>query len=451
MDHLIQPLEQLQERAGQFLTDRKARVLHVPTDEELTSPAREVLQTLQWHPDNRRAFFELSVPFSTKAPGWTERAGALREAYIRQVAAFDHQAIGLPALPPPDPRHAPLQAFVTTLAAINRVFAASGLETEGVLLLVDPGHTPEGAAFAQHLGELAAFPALDQVRWVWLEPLWPGDAVAPEITLRLGAEAWQVPCSVDRHAQKKETDELVAGMLAAAASGGVPGVARPRVMPPPHPGDPPRPAQPLPPAVPPGFIVGLLEGLQALRAGKSEDALAPLRRARDACLAAGDLVGGVDMDVLLATIAAEVAARRGTPREPILTSLEGAARRAEEAALFPQASKTSLILGCLARLAKDGERAGRAFMRAASQAAQARIPLMQFHALRMAGEVALEANLRGRAQTLWREALDTAASVPRVEADAGGLTASAEELTAAFDQQGFSRARGQPKPAEAVS
>jgi len=156
------------------------------------------------------------------------------------------------------------------------------------------------------------------------------------------------------------------------------------------------------------------------------------------------------MDVMLATIAAEVASRKGTPREPVLTALESAARRAEEAALFPQAARTSLILGCLARLAKDGERAGRAFMRAAASAAQARIPLLQFHALRLAGEVALEANLRSKAQSLWREAMELAAAVP--EAEAGGLTESVEELTAAFKQQGFSVARpGAARPAEAAS
>jgi hypothetical protein len=89
-------------------------------------------------------------------------------------------------------------------------------------------------------------------------------------------------------------------------------------------------------------------------------------------------------------------------------------------------------------------------MRAAASAAQARIPLLQFHALRLAGEVALEANLRSKAQSLWREAMELAAAVP--EAEAGGLTESVEELTAAFKQQGFSVARpGAARPAEAAS
>jgi hypothetical protein len=91
-------------------------------------------------------------------------------------------------------------------------------------------------------------------------------------------------------------------------------------------------------------------------------------------------------------------------------------------------------------------------MRAAALAGQALIPLLRFHALRMAGELALESNLRSKAQTLWREALEVAAAIPPVEADAGGLTASAEELTAAFKQQGFTAGRaGAAEPAEAVS
>jgi hypothetical protein len=450
MDHLTQPLEDLQARAGQFVADREARVLHVAADEELADTALGLLQALEWHAENRRAFFELTAPFSSRAPGWPERTEALREAYAAQVAAYDNRAIGLPALAPLEPRLPPVQAFAMTVGALARAFTAPGLETEGILVLLNPGHCPEGPALAQQLGELAAMSALAPVRWIWLDRLWPGDQPSAEIASRLGTGAWQVPCRIDRAAQKKETDGLVASMLAAAATGGLPGVARPRMAPPPHPSDPPAPATPVPQLVPPGFLTGLLEGVQALRAGKPEDALPCLRRARDACNAAGDVAGGVDMDIMLATVASEVAARKGTPREPVLTSLESAARRAEEAALFPQAARTSLVLGCLARLVKDGERAGRAFMRAAAFAARARIPLLQFQALRLAGEVALEANLRGKGQTLWREALDLAAAVP--EAEAGGLAESVEELTAAFKQQGFTQARASAgSPAEAAS
>jgi hypothetical protein len=252
---------------------------------------------------------------------------------------------------------------------------------------------------------------------------------------------------VDRAAQKAETDGLLAGMLASVATGGLPGVARPKVAPPPHPADPPPAQAPGPDGVPPGFLSGLLEGIQALRAGKPADALPCLRRARDACTAAGDAAGAVDVDVLLATVGAEVAARHGTPREPILAMLEASSRRAEEAGLLAQAAKSALVLGCLARLAKEGERAGRAFMRAAATAAQAEIPLLQFHALRLAGELALESNLRGKAQALWREALELAAA----EGDATGLAASADDLRAAFQQQGFTQGRAGAKPAEAVS
>jgi hypothetical protein len=447
MDHLTQPLENLQARAGQFLAAPEARVLHVIADEELAEPALALLRALEWHAENARAFFELTVPFSSKAPGWAERTEALREAYAAQIAAYDQRAITLPPLAPLEPRLPPLQAFALTVAAVTRSFTAPGMETEGIILLFAPGRCPEGPALAQQLGELAA--ALAPVRWIWLDDLWPGDAPSAEIAARLGPAARQVPCRIDRAAQKQESDALVASLLAAAAGGGVPGVARPPVAPPPHPSDPPLPAEPGPAAVPPGFLPALLEGVQALRASKPEDALPCLRRARDACQAAGDVAGAVDMEVMIASVASEVAARKGTPREPILTALENAARRADEARLLPQAAKTSLILGCLARLARDGERAGRAFMRAAAAAGQARIPLLQFHALRLAGEVALEANLRGRVQTLWQQALDTAAALP--EAEASGLTESIDELTAAFEEQGFGAARPIGKAAEAAS
>jgi hypothetical protein len=201
------------------------------------------------------------------------------------------------------------------------------------------------------------------------------------------------------------------------------------------------------------FLVPLLEGLQSMRAAKPEEALASLRRARDACLAAGNIAEAVDMDLLLGTVGAEVAARRSTPREPVLALLEGAVRRAEEAGLHAQAAKAALVLGCFARLAKEFERAGKAFMRAASASAAAKIPLLQFHALRLAGELALEAGLKAKTQTLWREALELAAGIPELEAQAMGITESAELLAASFQQQGFTQARrtGEGKPVEAVS
>jgi hypothetical protein len=111
------------------------------------------------------------------------------------------------------------------------------------------------------------------------------------------------------------------------------------------------------------------------------------------------------------------------------------------------------VLGCFARLSKDLERAGKAFVRAAGAAALAKIPLLQFHALRLAGELSLEAGLKSKAQTLWREALDVAAAVPEVEADIMGIKESADQVTAAFKQQGFTLAPrpGAARSAEAIS
>ncbi|HXU80397.1 MAG TPA: hypothetical protein VN914_03305, partial [Polyangia bacterium] len=264
MDHLTLPLETLQARASQFVADGEARVLHVVADEDLAAQALGLLQALEWHPENSRPLFELTAPFSGKAPGWSERTEALGEAYAAQVAAYDHAAIGLPALPALDPKLPPLQAFAVALAGLTRVFTAPDLETEGVLILLAPGHTPEGALFAQRLGELAALPALAKVRWIWLDSRWPGDEAGPEIVAQ--PAAWQVPCRIDRTAQKRETDQLLASMRAAVATGGPPGVARPRMAPPPHPSDPPLAAEPVPGLVPPAFLSALLEGVQALRA-----------------------------------------------------------------------------------------------------------------------------------------------------------------------------------------
>jgi hypothetical protein len=143
------------------------------------------------------------------------------------------------------------------------------------------------------------------------------------------------------------------------------------------------------------------------------------------------------MDVMLATIAAEVAARKGTARERCSPFSRAATRRAEEARLHAQGAKSSLVLGCFARLAKESERAGRAFMRAAALAPRRASPCCSSTPLRLAGELALESKPAQQGPALWREALDLAAALPAVEAEAGGITASAEELAAALQAAGL--------------
>lgn len=452
MDHLARPLEELQARASQFVASDEARVLYLAVDEELAEAARELVVALEWHPENRGPLFTLTVPFIGKNPGWPERQEALRLAYQAQAIAYDHRAIGLPPLQAVDPQAPPQLAFAASLAAVAKAFTGKEVEARGILVVLAPGHTPEAPRLAQAVAELAAIPALAKVRWIWLDPLAPAEVVNPEIATRLGGEAWLASCRIDRAAQKQETDGLVAGLLAAAGGASLPGAARPRMAPPPHPSDVPAPQQPLAPPAAAGFVAPLLLAVQALRAGKPDAAFDSLQQARDTCLAAGSTAEAVDMELLLGTVGAEVAARRGASREPVLTMLENATRRAEQAGLHAQAAKAGLVLGCFARLSREAEQAGRAFVRGAGFAAKAGLPLLQFHALRLAGEVALEAGLRPRTQALWKEALDLARSVPSIEAAATGLTASVDELTAAWRQHGFTAgAATAADPTEAAS
>src|SRR5690348_6271434 len=144
MDHLAEPLERLQAEASRFVADRQQRILYVAVDEDLAAAAHGLIQTLEWHAENRGPFFELLTPFTNKAHGWTERTQALRDVYEAHAAAYDRNAIGLPSLPAADPKLSPQHAFAATVAFAARAFSSEYVGTDGVTVVLLPGETRDG-------------------------------------------------------------------------------------------------------------------------------------------------------------------------------------------------------------------------------------------------------------------------------------------------------------------
>jgi len=428
MDHLTKPLDELHARAGQFLLDPQATILYVPCEDSLFDGAHQLLASLEWHPENRHPFFELLVPYEPKSAGWSERVETLRQAYQLHVDAYDGEAVTLPELPPVDQQITPLEAFGRQLGAVVRVFTSDELGTRGALVMLAPEKVKGRERLAAELAILA--PLLDRVRWIWLDRFAPGESVVPDAGHVVPKDAWVVPCAVDPAAQQQETDQMLAGMIAGLGRAGGPSGARPPVAPPPHPSDPPSGQADVSPPEQTAMVHALLRAVQALRAGKTADALPLLREARDAALAGSRTAEGAEMEILLATLGTLVAAGERLPSRPTFSVFESAAKRAEGAGLTGLAAKSLFLLGVSANLSKDLETAGSAFARAANLAKQAGAHVLQFHALRMAGELAVGAGLDKRAAALWGEALDVARSAAPAEMVATGLADGVRDVEA---------------------
>jgi hypothetical protein len=439
MDHLALPLEDLHRTCGEFLVDSEAKVLYVPVDDELADGAKTLVTALEWHPENRRFVFVIEAGHAPKAEGWPERTDALRAAYERIVDAHQAEAIGLPELPAAEPSEDPRLTFAKTLVSVAAPLGPDGdTEAEGVLVVLAPNSVEDVRAFARSWREMIAAPTLASVKWLWLHRLEADETPFVQVSDALGTTVVTRPCRIDRELQRREVDEMLARMRGAISSaaflpGGATG-ARPRLAPPPHQSDPPSAAVALAATSAPAFLDAILATAQALRRGDTEAALPALRSARDACLSDGRVPEAVELELLLATLAATVLRGKGQLHEQVKGLFANAARRVEAAGLHAQAANVWLMFGCAAMAQQDLEAAVSAFLQSAENAEHGKVPLVRFHALRFAGEMADSARLSAKARELWEAALQTVAALPEAEAEALDLIAAAAELSERLDR-----------------
>jgi hypothetical protein len=341
---------------------------------------------------------------------WAECRQQLREQYGAQIAAFERASVQLPELPESIPTADPIAAFGVDASRISELFDDPDIGTVGITVLLAGYPAPDPSL-------LVAAAALHRVRWIWLGAP-DGDA---ESSL-----SWTVPCRIDPAARKRETDDLMAGLIAAVAAGapGSPAGARPKVAPPPHPGDPPG-AHTLAPAP---YIHPMLLGIEALRASDHERALRCFRDAREAALGSGIETDAAEMEILVGAAGAQLALAEGTPIAPAASVFDAASKRAEGPGLLAMAAKAKLFEGVFAQAASQIEVAARSLLAAAELARRGSNSVLAFHALRLAGDLAAGASLDTRAAELWTEALDVVRELDPIEAEAGGLATAAAEV-----------------------
>jgi hypothetical protein len=366
VDHLTLPLEALRARLCWFVLASDARLLHVPIDPELLEPARDIAAGLEWLPANRAPFLVLG------------HAGELATVYEARREAYRQSGIELPAIV--------TAPFAAELAAIARAFTEAPAGTRGLMVVLAPD-TPDASRVlpAPEIAALAVARGLENIRWIWLDASAASGVTANARALAVvGPRLVTAPCHIDRAAQKREAGELLAAIIATVEqrSPSVPGGARPAAAPPRHPGDPAGDA-----AAPPPYLLPLLRGIEALRAGGAQAALPWLRRACDAAAtAAGSPRDAADMEILLAAVSVQVALAEARPVLPALALFGSATTRADAAGLSDVAAKAQLLLGVSARAASLNDIAARAFTTAAARAESAGDETLQSHALRLGAE-----------------------------------------------------------------
>lgn len=421
MQHLADPLQRLFLAGGRFLENREQRFLYVPVDSDLFEGAVSLIRALEWHPENKRPFIVLDAPFSGTHEGWRDRTAMLRASYERIVEAFQADAISIAPLPAAIEEGEFRILFARTLVSVVDAFLpGTETETDGLIIVLAASFAEAAPTLARSLRAFVTSSALASVKWIWLHGLHDERPLAT-VEGEIGASVVTQPCRVDRDLQKTETDLLISRMRAAVRSDALtsPSGARPTVAPPLHPADPPNTGKSMVQTATPNRAVvdGILAATQALREERAEDALEPLRLARDECLALGCIKEAVDAELLFATIAAGAAPRKGRLDSNVAMLFRNAADRAIGAGFEEQAAVVLLMFGCTAMAQGDHQTAIGAFVESAERAREGETPTIRFHALNFAGDMAKDVGLNDRAIGLWSEALATAKALKPGAAD----------------------------------
>jgi tetratricopeptide (TPR) repeat protein len=223
----------LADAMADFVRHGRHRVLHLAITPELRQPCLELVVWHELHPDNDRGFVVLDTPYYDGAPGWRERAVALRTHHERRRAAMHAAGDDLGDLGEPhacnDDPVAALAAFGAQLADLARSVRAP---LGGFVVVIAPSRLETPARLARDLDVLLASAHLAELRFIVVEP-------GVELARWAGRRADGT--SHDARLDEAAALEAMRRMMRAAADAGpgspshaIVGAAWPRVAPPPR-------------------------------------------------------------------------------------------------------------------------------------------------------------------------------------------------------------------------
>jgi hypothetical protein len=414
MDHLTGPLEQLRDRAAAFMRRGGLRLLHVVADDLLVPASLDLLCGLEWLPDAHGPVVRLEEqePAAGPALNWSAWTAAIRAEHVRLAEECQRGEISMVAPLLANGGEA-IGAFASALKTFADACAGLPQPPRGVVVLLSPGRLPDAKAWMSNLEGLVTSPSLKSARWIWVET---GGNEGAALVERLSSQrATTVVCRVNEARRAAEIDGLLDGMAAAAAAGDTSrgtlrtGAAGPAAGFPPHPTDPPtdppaRAGAGAPPMLDGAVLAPLIAAVKAVSKGDINAALPLQREARDRAIERGLTAESVQMELLLATYAAQACFESHVDPKQAIDVFASASARAQATGLPLFAAIAELGAGTIASLAKDGQLAARSFMKAADLAGKAGAPELRTEALRAAGRLAADAGLKERAASLFDQA-----------------------------------------------
>jgi hypothetical protein len=254
-------------------------------------------------------------------------------------------------------------AFVSALKALADAYASLPQPPKGIVVLLAPGKLADAKHWMKELEVLVTSPSLKSARWIWIET--GGDEGAALVGKLSSQRAATVACRVDEARRIEETDRLLDAMAAAAGNA----AARPMVGFPPHPTDPPtRAGAGAPAMLDAAVLVPLIAAVKAVSRGDVSAALPLQREARDRAIERGLITESVQMELLLATYAAQACFESSVDPKRAIDIFASASMRAQAAQQPLLAAIAELGAGTIASLGRDGQLAAQSFMKAAELA-----------------------------------------------------------------------------------
>lgn len=444
MQAISSALSQVYQDGAWFVRAREIRLWVVRVSSDIRKATLQVVNGLEFLPDNRSAWVVLPDAHNTKDPGWQVRANRLIAHWAERRKAFlENEAIEMPeaqikqlgGMDRPRFRQSwPVSPMRDTCAAL---ITALRPPLDGFVIVLAPASVSDLKTMSSEIAVLVNDPALTACRWVWILD---ADNPWPEILGGFGDYSLRSECIPNPDQQKKDFAAMLAAPPLMIGRAGPRGVTAPRRInePPPMPPEE-RAAALRESGINPEYCEKapelqrlILGAAVAMKNGECAEAVSLQRTA-------GDLAFSLDLFdmAVLCRVALSSYLTAAGRREEALMVLQSASELAHEHGFALQEAQAHLGIGLLLALAKRYEDSAYAYRACARCAETAKVPILAIEAWRMAGQVSLQIRDDKKACWCFREAIRIAEASEVETVKDSTASESARKLAEICDRLGM--------------
>lgn len=445
MQPFTEPLAHLREALRWFVAVRELRLLHVASSAELRLPSLQLIASSQTSAHNHSPFVVAVTDASGDPADWDARAGEIDDdmAKMRESAAASDPPFVMVAPPNQEASSSGLARFAATLRGHASLLKAP---LDGLVVVLAPPLVTDPTTWVADLRRLVQSAPLSSVRFIVLE-LEPGPSRA--LADELGRSADHVEVRPPPDGMTKTTRVMLAGMKSApkgADPARLAGMAGPREAPPPRVG-----RTPLIPAVAAAELsaVGIApamadaEAMQALRIqitsaslaqqeGRTEEAIAHQRDARDLAANAGLVRESIVLDMMLGAHLVQAGGYAGAQQ-----IFDRVIERAHTAKLTDLEAQAHLAKGGTLLAQQRPHDAAAVYTKGAELAEAAKLLPFAVECFRMVGQILASLGHEAEAGTAFHRAIAVARAGEPVDRATSSAPVAARNLAAIYRKSGL--------------